>query len=591
VAPCALTLDHNLSGDSLTAIQIYTNVLRGLDPSCSAGAERSTLQNLTIVVENGTVLTPTEATDETFDLEITAAGAAWTARLNAKTYVGVLRGLETFVQLIVRSGSGVYSVPYVPWFISEAPSFKHRGLLLDPARTFIPMQELYNTVDALLYSKMNVLHLHLSDSQAIPLELPSLPKLSTAAAYSAAERYNASDIAALVQYARLRGVRVVPELDTPGHARAWGLDPQYSDLVACADVAGGNYAKYCAEPPCGQLNPAAGSRLYSTVESALRDVAAAFPDERVHLGYDEVNMQCWEDDVTAAAYMQKNGLDTAGLLKEYYTSERTLFGRTASGRKPIFYEEVALQNLPLQSDDAVQVWSDHAALRKVLDDTPADVIVSWSSDYYLDCGRGNMFGGTSWCDPYKTAVAAYTADPLAGFSTAERGRALGGEACLWGELVSPTALMPLAWPRAAGYGGRLWSYNRPLSNTTEIILGLQGHADRFARRGLATDRVTTRFCVLEPWLCFGISSTAAKNFNEETGEQLTAIAVCVTVFILITIVVAVNMWYTKRKKRLSKGELRLDPSTTAPLLRNARPRHSDGNTSKHAWKIPDLGTI
>jgi hexosaminidase len=256
------------------------------------------------------------------------------------------------------------------------------------------------------HTLVQVLHLHLSDSQSIPFQFESLPAVSSAAPYSADEVYTATDMMLLVEYARVRGVRVIPEIDGPGHARAWGLAYGYNNVIACGEVEGKDYATYCATPPCGQLNPAAPNNLtYNMIESATRDIAAAFAGERIHLGYDEVNFACWESDATASAYMAHTNIDAASLLREYYTEQRRRFDSSAApGRKTVFWEEVALQGLPLREDDLVQVWSNRDALRAVMDRSSASVIVSWADHYYLDCGRGNMFGAKSWCDPYKTAV-------------------------------------------------------------------------------------------------------------------------------------------------------------------------------------------
>mmetsp|Transcript_20344 Transcript_20344/g.52770 ORF Transcript_20344/g.52770 Transcript_20344/m.52770 type:complete len:652 (-) Transcript_20344:140-2095(-) len=500
VAPCAIVLNHTLEGDALAAIEIYAAALAALDPGCAADAGAATLTEVILSVRDPAVPFPTLETDESFSLAIEAD----TATVQAATYFGLLRALETLTQLIEAGpGRQSFRIASVPWTVTERPSFPHRGLLLDPARTFIPIDQLEVTIDALLYSKMNVLHLHLTDSQAIPFAMASLPNVSRAAAFSAGEQYNASDVAHLVAYARVRGVRVVPELDSPGHARAWGLAEGYQSIVACANVPGSQYTTYCAEPPCGQFNPAAPDNLtYTVVQAALTDMTTAFPDSHIHLGYDEVNFACWEDDERARAYMTARRLDGRGLLAEYFEEQQRRLRMVAPSRKRIYWEEVAVEGLPLGAEDTVQLWSNPTALNAVLGQSQASVLISWSEHYYLDCGRGNMFGGRSWCDPYKTAVDTYTADPLAGVTAGNVSRVLGGEALLWGELVSPSALHPLTWPRAAGFGGRLWNNERVETNGTEVLLALQAHADRLSARGIPSDRVTTRSCVLDPTLCF-----------------------------------------------------------------------------------------
>lgn len=87
----------------------------------------------------------------------------------------------------------------------------------------------------------------------------------------------------LVRYAGERGVEIIPEIDSPGHARAIGLAPQLKGIVACADTV--PYTKHCAEPPCGQLNPAS-ALMYNVTEAVLQEVASIFPSTSFHVGFD-----------------------------------------------------------------------------------------------------------------------------------------------------------------------------------------------------------------------------------------------------------------------------------------------------------------
>ncbi|KAH8058538.1 N-acetyl-beta-D-galactosaminidase [Aureococcus anophagefferens] len=111
-------------------------------------------------------------------------------------------------------GSDGYFLPS-PFKVRDAPRFAHRGLLVDAARHFLPPRLLERTVDAMSYTKLNVLHLHLSDHESFPLRLPGFPSLKP---WSWREAYTADDMARLVEYGRLRGVAVMAEADSPGHA-------------------------------------------------------------------------------------------------------------------------------------------------------------------------------------------------------------------------------------------------------------------------------------------------------------------------------------------------------------------------------------
>lgn len=143
-----------------------------------------------------------------------------------------------------------------------------------------------------MWSKMNVLHMHLTDSQSFSFETPRRPEVYQAGAFSAAEFYSTQDLSDIVQYGIARGVRIVPETDTPGHARAYGLSDKYSDIIACGSTDGNTWGLFCAEPPCGQLNPAS-TNIYAVLRDVLADINDVFQDDVVHLGFDEINFACW----------------------------------------------------------------------------------------------------------------------------------------------------------------------------------------------------------------------------------------------------------------------------------------------------------
>ena len=92
--------------------------------------------------------------------------------------------------------------------------------MIDTARHFQPVSSLLGIVDSLAYAKLNVLHWHMSDTQSFPFQSLTHPKL-WAGAFSPQERYSQLDARAVVEYARMRGVRVIVEFDQPGHAGSW----------------------------------------------------------------------------------------------------------------------------------------------------------------------------------------------------------------------------------------------------------------------------------------------------------------------------------------------------------------------------------
>ena len=199
-----------------TAVDIYSDII--LSSSTQACDEtRKPLRSLRVILDpsndDNTQLNPLHqaAVNEKYKLTTPSAAttvknnsstATSTATLTASTYQGLLRGLETFSQLIQPAGKVPAGV-----VIFDSPTFEYRGILVDVARNFIPLSSLKRTIDALMYSKMNRLHLHLSDSQSFPLQLETGhgPNITQHGAYSANETYSRSDIQSLVDYATSRG--------------------------------------------------------------------------------------------------------------------------------------------------------------------------------------------------------------------------------------------------------------------------------------------------------------------------------------------------------------------------------------------------
>ena len=173
------------------------------------------------------------------------------ATVSAANPFGAIRGLETLSQLVVANGSqkdkgkkedkeaggAVLSCGSV----QDAPRFPHRELLLDTARFFLNTTFLKDMIDAMAYSKLNVLHWHAIDSQSFPIEVTAFPELSEKAAFppnshfcpDAKCTYSKEEIRDVVAYAEDRAVRVLLEIDTPGHAKEWGKAYPNMSLSHC----------------------------------------------------------------------------------------------------------------------------------------------------------------------------------------------------------------------------------------------------------------------------------------------------------------------------------------------------------------------
>lgn len=157
--------------------------------------------------------------DESYTLEIPEDGSDIV--ITAVNAFGAMHGLETLSQLIEFDfDSLTYVIRNAPWVINDAPRFPHRGILMDTSRHYESLPSIKRLIDSMTYAKLNVLHWHLTDSQSNPTQSEAFPKWWEGS-YTPMERYSIMDLEEIVEYARMRGIRVVPELDVPGHEASW----------------------------------------------------------------------------------------------------------------------------------------------------------------------------------------------------------------------------------------------------------------------------------------------------------------------------------------------------------------------------------
>ena len=150
--------------------------------------------------------------------------------MRARTVFGVVRGLETLGQLLQfgwmsnkkddDTGGPIFVIHGIPLSIKDGPSFEYRGLLIDTSRHYLPLNLILDNLDAMSMNKMNVLHWHLTDSQSFPYKTKSSPEVAAKGAFHPKLVYTTSDIQSVVHEAYLRGIRVVPEVDMPGHTQS-----------------------------------------------------------------------------------------------------------------------------------------------------------------------------------------------------------------------------------------------------------------------------------------------------------------------------------------------------------------------------------
>lgn len=356
--------------------------------------------------------------DESYHLAISSAGV----ELKAPNPLGVLRGLQTFLQLVRIDEKG-FAVPVVT--IDDAPRFPWRGLLLDSGHRFIPIAAVKRNLNGMEAVKLNVFHWRFTDDQGFHIESKKFPLLQRKA--SDGLYYTQDEVREVVEYARDRGIRVVPEFDMPCHTKSW--------FQGYPELSGGK------DPSQSSAMDPTREGTYRFLEGFIGEMAALFPDSYFHTGGDECDMKEWETNPRIRDYMQRNSIKDGAALQVRFSGR---VEKIVAGHKKIMegWDEVLQPGTP--KDVVIQSWRGPASLAEAARDGYRSVL---SSGYYIDLNQ--------------SAKEHYLVDPLgdnpAALTPKQKKLILGGEATMWTDIVSAENMDNRIWPRTAAIAERLWS--------------------------------------------------------------------------------------------------------------------------------------
>lgn len=476
------------------------------------------LQTLVVLV-NDLAAPLSHGVNESYSLSIPTSGDK--ASLIAETVWGAMRGLETFSQLVW----GMPSWVAVGVEVRDWPIFSYRGVMLDTSRNYYKVEDILRTIAAMSGNKLNVFHWHITDSHSFPLLLPSEPDLAAKGSYGSDMQYSPADVKRIVEFGLEHGVRVLPELDMPGHTGSWA--EAYPEIVTCANMfwwpAGSAWAdRLASEPGTGHLNPL-NPKTYQVLKNVISDVATLFPDQFYHAGSDEIIPGCWKADPTIQAFLSNGG--TLSQLLEMFVNS-TLPHIVSLNRTAVYWEDVLLDPI-IKVDKSflppehtiLQTWNDGPKNTKRIVSSGYRAIVSSADFYYLDCGHGDFVGndsqydkppgskqgkGGSWCGPFKTWQTIYNYDITYGLTEEEATMVLGGEVALWSEQADPTVLDSRIWPRASAMAESMWSGNRDkegMKRYAEATDRLNEWRSRMVSRGVGAEPIQPLWCVRKPGMC------------------------------------------------------------------------------------------
>lgn len=469
----------------------------------------------------------TRDTDESYKLSVSPNVRGEEVEISSHNFFGARHALETLFQLMTYDDLRQEYIMVSYTAIEDSPVFHHRGVLVDTARNFISVEVLQRIIQGMSFNKLNVLHWHITDSQSFPIQLEKYSDTTAYMAQSGAsganQIYTVSQIKKLVEFASSRGVRIVPELDSPGHAGNGWQFPGAKDLSVCFDVPNSINEYNCA-PPCGQLNPMSED-MYAVLGQIYDELYDLFDFDSFHMGGDEVRIKCWNTSEAVTKPMLANGssLTTddfielwAGfhhrgsqMLKEVSKNEDLeviLWTSTLTNEK-------YLHHLP-KHNYTIQIWSmaddPNDDQIEVIAKSGHKMIFSNADALYMDCGYAMWRKeGLNWCAPYKGWQVIYGNDLYKILS--EHGvqlsqhvidNVLGAEIAMWTESASSESIESKLFPRAAAFAERMWT-NPGEHDTSHTAEGrLVQHRFKSVHRGIRADAIQPEWCRQNEGKCY-----------------------------------------------------------------------------------------
>lgn len=413
---------------------------------------------------------------------------------------GLFFATQTLRQLLPPQILEAKHVEGVSWTMScveitDFPRFEWRGLLIDPARHFIPVADVKHFIDAMALHKFNRLQIHLTDNEGWRIEIKKYPKLATIGSqmdWTLRHRkgdgprhfgfYSQEDIRELVRYAAERHITIVPEIEMPYHAGAaivaypeHGVNMKHLAEMRSADRWRERRGDW--RPNSGLLGPR--STTVAFMQDILSEVLELIPSRFIHIGGDEANLEVWEDDPEMQALMKELGCKDAHDLHSWFIKQIDAF-LTRKGRRMVGWDEI-LQG-GLAPGATVMSWRGTsggiAAAR-----AGHNVVMAPTSHTYFDYRQHPDELGLGGA--VLSLERVYTFDPIPSSLDADESRnVLGGQGQLWGELISDRKRRDfMAWPRGCALSEALWSPSEK-RNLDSFLLRVDSHLKRLDAAGV-----------------------------------------------------------------------------------------------------------
>ncbi len=455
------------------------------------------------------VLDPSRADlgEEGYELLVTPAGVRITARAGA----GLFYAGQTLRQLLPPDAWRRAPAAKLPWTIPavrivDRPRFAWRGLLLDTARHFIAKAALFDMLDAMAMHKLNRLQLHLTDDQGWRIEIRSFPRLTARSSWRGGTLlghldqqprrfsnvphggfYSQNDLREIVAYAAARHIVVVPEIEMPGHARAWlSAYPEYAvfpDKAANMEL----WQQWGVSKDVLAPRPA----TMEACKRILDEVCEIFPSPWIHTGGDEAPRDQWNESAEIQDLIKSLGLKNADQLQAWFTAEMSRY-LASKGRRLVGWDEI-LAGAELGAGDAKTALDPTAIVhswRGIQGAVAAakaghDAIMSPFQWVYLDYYQGPRSEEPLAIGGSNSLARTYGFEPVpSSLPQAAAARILGGQTQVWSEYIpNSDAVAYMTFPRSCAMAEVFWSPQEG-KDLSDFLIRMEQHEKRLEAAGI-----------------------------------------------------------------------------------------------------------
>lgn len=369
--------------------------------------------------------------------------------IRGNSYAALFYGLKTLDQLLLGDVCNTANGQIAPIRIDDAPRYGYRALMLDPARHFLPVEDVKFYIDQMANYKYNVLQLHLTDDQGWRVEIKKHPGLTKIGAFRNPNTgsngpdngfYTQEQLKELILYAADRNVEIIPELDIPGHTVA--VLATYPEL-GCTHT---DTIQKIMGQTVDLMLCANNDKVYTIYDDIIKEIAGLFPSSKIHLGGDEAVIEKnWTKCDRCQSLMKQLGYTKESQLMNYFF-DKILASVRKYGKEPMLWCE--LDNIRMPANEYLFDYPKDATLitwrggltPKCIELTAehGNPLIMAPGEYtYLDYPqyKGDLPEFNNWGMSVTSLETSYQFDPGYGLPSIQQAHIIGVTGTLWGEAI------------------------------------------------------------------------------------------------------------------------------------------------------------